>query len=250
MRTRNYFTLTGSELSGTIFDSELYAGAEVETFDIDNPHNIEDQELISGITDDCLYLFLRDRGNDPILAGRPYFVKWEKVAGYNDEDPAYDHCNPVFRNVTIDNTLTPITTNDLTVTLQSTYDPFERDYLDRSILFLGASNTLYYPSGAGTATIKPSRAYFQLNDYEIAEDAIGDGGDDWIPGGGGDAKGFVLSVDRLTVNGISATPATLSESKVISTLTGLQIDGSLLRNNVKGLKPGVYIVNGRKILVK
>lgn len=54
-----------------------------------------------------------------------------------------------------------------------------------------------------------------------------------------------MDVNNIII-GTHATPATLSESKAITTLTGIQIDGSLLKNNGNSLKPGIYIVNGRR----
>ena len=48
------------------------------------------------------------------------------------------------------------------------YSPVSIAGEDRSILFLGAANTLYYPNAA--MTIKACRAYFQLNNGLTAGD--------------------------------------------------------------------------------
>lgn len=103
------FTLGKS--SGTIFDSGTYPGVKIRYFDITRYYYIEKNGMETMYRTGCqygkLYLFFRDLGSGDMQAGTPYIVMWPKVKDYNPEDPSYDHVSPVFRNVTINTTLTP-----------------------------------------------------------------------------------------------------------------------------------------------
>ena len=78
--------------------------------------------------------------------------------------------NPVFTGVTISKdtywmnrtTYEGIDdyTHDGNVTFKSTYAPITFDAADRSVLFMGSNNTLFYPEAG--ASIGAFRAYFQL----------------------------------------------------------------------------------------
>ena len=75
----------------------------------------------------------------------------------------------MFAGVTIDDSApTAVTSKDGTVSFTGSYSPVSIAGEDRSILFLGAKNTLYYPNAA--MTIKACRAYFQLNNGLTAGD--------------------------------------------------------------------------------
>ena len=75
----------------------------------------------------------------------------------------------MFSNVTIDNsTPAAVTSYDRTVSFTPIYVPFSRDYEDRSVLLVGAGNNLYYPDGGGEVSLKPFRAYFQLNGVQMS----------------------------------------------------------------------------------
>ncbi|MGX8697560.1 MAG: hypothetical protein ACSW8D_14360, partial [Prevotella sp.] len=77
--------------------------------------------------------------------------------------------NPVFVGVTINASVpTAVTSDDGTVSFTGSYSPVSIAGEDRSILFLGAANTLYYPNAA--MTIKACHAYFQLNNGLTAGD--------------------------------------------------------------------------------
>lgn len=79
----------------------------------------------------------------------------------------------------------------------------------------------------------------------MAKDATGEEGDDPDPTGGGDARVFVFDLEETT--SIESKPTTLPDtSDKIFNLAGLQVDAALLKNN--GLKPGLYIINGKKVL--
>ena len=93
-----------------------------------------------------------DDAVDELVAGTPYIIKW---AGGDDI------VNPVFTGVTIDATDRSFTsgTGDK-VSFLGTYKSTTYTDEDKSILFLGADNTLYYPQSG--ATIGACRAYFKI----------------------------------------------------------------------------------------
>ena len=97
-----------------------------------------------------------DDAVDELVAGTPYIIKW---AGGDDI------VNPVFTGVTIDATDRSFTSGDTQVgdtqvSFLGTYKSTTYTDEDKSILFLGADNTLYYPQSG--ATIGACRAYFKI----------------------------------------------------------------------------------------
>ena len=91
-----------------------------------------------------------------IEAGHPYIVKWNETADNLE--------SPTFNDVTIASSSEPVAQTFAGVlSMVGTYAPkVISDGGDPTILYLGASNTLYYPSAA--MTIGAQRAYFQLAD--------------------------------------------------------------------------------------
>lgn len=96
---------------------------------------------------------------DHIVAGKPYFIKYEDTEVIGD---ALDRLD--FMNVTIDKTA-PVAVTHNGVTMTGTFvpkyvaaqtSPSDGD----GVLFLGPSNQLFWPSDAGN--IKPFRAYFSV----------------------------------------------------------------------------------------
>ena len=61
------------------------------------------------------------------------------------------------------------------VTFRGTFSPYAIEGEERSMLFLGSNNTLYYPSAA--MTIGACRAYFQLNNGIMASPNPSQGGE-------------------------------------------------------------------------
>jgi len=105
-----------------------------------------------------LYLYFKNA--ESIVAGRPYIVKWG--SGDNIESPS-------FTGVTIDATApVAVTSTDGTVTFTGTYSPVALTPGDKSNLFLGETNTLYYPNSANNADgnyyVNACRAYFHIGD--------------------------------------------------------------------------------------
>ena len=161
-----------------------------------------------------------------IEAGKPYLIKWAKDDGYDQEsEDTRDIKSPVFSGVTIDaNASTEVSFTG--GKFKGTYSPVNFTASDQSILFLGVKNnknTLYYPqSGAG---IKAFRAYFQLSD-------------------GQQASAFNLNFDDDDATGIITTNYTnFTNSDEWYTLSGTRLIA-------KPTKPGLYINNGKKVVIK
>ena len=103
------------------------------------------------------------------------------------------------------------------------FDPFSIAGADRSILYLGSANKLYYPSKS--ITIGSCRAYFQLNDPSPV-------------------RACILDFDDSMTTTIHAVPSTLhAEAGTWFSPDGRRLSG-------KPTRRGVYICNGRKVVVK
>ncbi len=241
---------------GTIFNSEVYAGVDIKELDNTHFYYIKESEhelaYRTGCQDGKLYLFFRGVGSGDILAGKPYIVKWSNTHGEGAYNPVWDHVDPVFRNVTINSDTTHVTSKDGTVTYKPVYDIFSRDYKDLSVLILGAASTLYYPSGAGPVNVKPCRAYFQLNGVQMKDGSEDTGEDDDVYiEGGADVKAFVIDLedDEATKVTTPLAPWRGDGGEAWYTLDGRRI--SLQPSAISHQLPkGLYIVNGRKVLVK
>ena len=86
-----------------------------------------------------------------IEAGRPYILKWDNVTGWMS--------NPVFKNVTIDNTLKPVETQYFNFI--GCFSPEHLTENDITVLYLGDDNSLFYSNEA--KTFDAFRAYFKVN---------------------------------------------------------------------------------------
>ena len=161
-----------------------------------------------------------------IEAGKPYIVKWTKEEGYVDDD-AHNIVNPMFNEVTISNTTADVTTDE--VIFRSIFSPYTVSGENRSLLYLGADNTLYYPSDA--MTIGSCRAYFQLQGGLTA-------GDPATPNA---ISAFKLNFGDDESTGITTTNYTNPSDAWYT------IDGQLL--NGKPTQKGIYINNGKKVVI-
>ena len=86
-----------------------------------------------------------------IEAGKPYIMKWDNMEGWMS--------NPMFKNVTIDNTLKPIETKYYNFV--GCFSPENLTENDKTALYLGDGNSLFYSNGA--KTINAFHAYFKAN---------------------------------------------------------------------------------------
>ena len=195
------------------------------------------KELTSSeLNDGTLTLNFSDDLNS-IVAGKAYIVKWEGPEDFEDDpeyyedDPEYEIYNPVFTDVTITATQ-PVdpTSNDFDYIFQGNFDPYQLTPGNQTELYLGALNTLYYASENSNVTIGAFRGYFKYAQAGTGSTPV---------------KAFVLNFgDEET--GIK----TISESSDHSKLSDsyFTLDGRRL--TTQPTSAGLYIVNGKKVLIK
>ncbi len=213
-------------LSGTPLD-----GATVKELDTETAYDGH----VTGVEGTTLYLNFKDATR--IEAGKPYIVKWETTGA--------DIVNPVFRGVTVTTStqeienpfrysyedpefITVAAPTDVTFSggkFCGTYDPTEIYDDEHTRYYLGAQNTLYYPTDE-YFTVKAFRAYFQLTDPNINASAI------VLNFGDGETTG-IGSIDNGELR--------------IDNDDWYSLDGRRL--NAKPTQRGIYIHNGKKVLV-
>ena len=163
-----------------------------------------------------------------IEPGNPYFVKWETKGS--------PIANPEFKNVEIIGS-EPNSTECDAANFVGLYDAKTFATPDRSVLILGAENSLYYPNPTDNPVIVGAcYAYFELNNGLLARDpASGEEDEHTI-------KAIVFNFGDV-VTGIReiTTPSNLSNS-------WFTLDGIRLLD--KPTNKGLYIHNGQKLLIK
>ena len=159
-----------------------------------------------------------------IAAGKPYIVKWT-TTGENIS-------SPVFNGVTISSTPADVVTT--AVTFKGNYDYLGFTEENRSILFLGTQNKLYYPLSG--ASIGACRAYFQLNGGITAGD----------PASAAPVRTFVLNFggEATGIQGLTPDPSSKGEGSEY----WYSLDGRRLSQ--KPSRAGVYINNGKMVVIK
>ena len=186
----------------------------------------------SNLTGSTLTLNFTDATGQTIPAGTPFIIKWDNT-GVNIE-------NPVFEGVTVSNA-----TNDATVTgvltFTGTYAPVSiGSEGDNTKLYLGAANKLYYPNAA--MTIGTHRAYFQLLGDLTAGEPVSSSNARQI-------RAFNLNFGDDEATGIVSAEANSSLFTLHSSLSEwYSLDGRRL--NGKPTAKGIYINNGRKVVIK
>ena len=167
-----------------------------------------------------------------IEAGHAYLIKWGSGNNLGSSDL-------VFNGVTLakdlrDDEITVDDKGSATVTFMGTYKKLSYSADDKSILFLGTGNKLYYPQNG--ATIGAQRGYFKLNGMTA--------GDNTISG----ARTFVLDFgdDDNTTGVIELKDGKMEELKFFDSWYSL--DGKHLSG--KPTTRGIYINNGKKIIIK
>ncbi len=161
--------------------------------------------------------------DETIAAGTPFIVKW---TGDNI-------VNPVFSGVTISSTApaTDVISEDKRVQFIGTYDPTVIYSAAHDNLFLGADDTLYWPSTEGFA-MGAFRAYFHV------DDAAG-------------VRQFVLHFGEEETTGIreitdpTPDPSPAWEGR---SAAWFSLDGRMLSD--KPVRKGLYIYNGKKRVIK
>ena len=174
-----------------------------------------------------------------IEAGHAYIVRWgtpETPVGGVIE-------NPVFNGVTIVNESPAdqaATSKDGYVTFIGSYSPMTFTAADKSVLFLGSNDKLYYPSKA--MTINACRAYFQLNNGLTASPNPSEGG-------GTSVRAFVLNFGEEDPTGITDAEANSSFFILHSSFSEwYTLDGRKL--SCRPSRAGMYLYNGKKVVIK
>ena len=174
-------------------------------------------------TDGTLYLAFKEA--TAINAGVPYLVKWD-AAGAN-------FTSPVFFGVTINATATTTVSDHddelAEVQMVGCYSPVSVNANDKSILFMGGDNTLYYSSV--NRNIRSCRAYFSVP--YIKQNA------------GVKARAFHLDFGDEEATGILEISADSKEKKDDAwySLAGVRLSG-------KPTQRGMYINKGNKVIIK
>ncbi len=180
-----------------------------------------------------LYLFFKNATS--IEAGKPYIIKWGST-----EDPKGTEGTgvnaPIFFDSFVEATSraprsdpSSVTSEDGHVTFCGTFAPVTVGP-DNTILYIGDQNQLYWPDGE--MTINAFRAYFKLNN--ITGDDIG--------------QASMFTGDDNEATGISLTPDPSPTGEGSGYWYDLQ--GRKIANSQKPKAKGLYIVNGRKTVIK
>ena len=189
----------------------------------------EARALTSGSIDGTTLTLTFGDAVTTLEAGTPYIIKW--VSGDN-------LVSPVFSGVTIDadadgnydtETASPAVTTDERVRFLGTYKSTAFDAEDKSILLMGGANTLYYPTaGAG---IGAQRAYFKI---------------------GGDGAPLARRLTAFNIDfGDDETTGIISTTNYTNDTNSdawFTLDGRRL--SAKPSVKGVYVNNGRKVIIK
>ncbi|MCR5068610.1 MAG: hypothetical protein K6A78_02200 [Prevotella sp.] len=177
-------------------------------------------------TGQTLNLTFADAGSE-LQAGVPYIIKWEE--GDNIIDP-------VFTGKAISPTEpTTVTSQDGMVSFIGTYGTVSLAANDKSNIYFGSANKLFWPDQ--NVTVGAFRAYFKINET-AAVNAKG-------------ITGFVIDFGENDeeATGINEAAADSSLFTPHSSLSEwYTVDG--IRLNGKPSKKGMYIHNGKKVVVE
>lgn len=153
-----------------------------------------------------------------ITAGKPYLVKWNSASNI---------VNPIFTNVTISATSASSFETDY-ATFQGCFS--QQTIEGKEYLFLGADNLVYYPDPS--YKVGAFRGYFQLLNGVTAGD----------PTGASPVKAINLNFGDDT-NSIQTISNETSSKDGYYTIDGRRLNGT-------PETAGIYIHNGRKIIIK
>lgn len=151
-----------------------------------------------------------------IEAGKPYLIKWAKTP-----NEVCDFVN-TFEGVTLVATATPVKVNDA-ITFTGFYNKTTAGKLGESVAAIGAENKLFKVT---SGEMKGFRAAFVLNSnaQPSAIKLVIDG--------------TATGIEDLVVDGVKANGRVYN------------LNGQYVGNSLNGLQPGLYIQNGKKIVVK
>ena len=170
-----------------------------------------------------------------IPAGTPFIIKWDNT-GQNQE-------NPVFTGVTISNTAAQeVTSIDAKVKFVGKYTPFAITNENiNEILYVASGNRIGY--SANLRTLRSFRAHFWVKPNGTAQAAR------YIYIDFGDSETTSISDERSVKRENIATAQwySLDGRKLAGQPTQRSAEGRLFP---QGLKKGIYIVNGKKVIIK
>ena len=161
------------------------------------------------------------------VASDKYFALAE--LSLQGHDPITDShvVNPLFQNVTVSAAApTPVESSDGAVRFVGSYSPVSLDANDKSVLYLGAANTLYYPNA--DMTLGSCRALFRLN------------------GASAQVRDINLNFDEQgTQTKIGHTEITeiTERANAWYTINGVKLEG-------KPTQKGLYIYGNKKVVIK
>lgn len=182
----------------------------------------------SYLTDGKLTLTFEEE-NSTMTAGTPYLIKWDKADDYDTADSeTRDLKAPEFCGMTISDKMNDVVTNDNLVTFKGSYSYLLNEKEDKSILFMGDNNRLYYPQpGLDDAPkiknpgIGAFRCYFKINDNDSK------------------VKEFNLSFGEDEETSLTAAFFQREGEQAVYDLSGRKVNSRLPK--------GIYIINGKKV---
>ncbi len=237
----------------TVFEGSPLENAIVKELDTENLYTdagaIDNEQgtLQTGFDskNGTLYLYFKDATS--IEAGKPYIVKWVTADANAGQNPTFEGVrladfSDSKGSTAAEKAASFLYTNsamseDGKLSFIGTYAPVAiGSGGDKTKLYLGSGNTLYYPNAA--MNINTCRAYFQLNLDDDPDDA---------PGAGGQyVRAFVLNFgDDSEETGIVSLSEEGREGVADGwyTLSGVRLAG---KPTVRGL----FIHNGRKVAIQ
>lgn len=207
------FTLEFDAFTGSIFK-----GATVMSF------YASDFDPLNG---ELTLTFQKDL--DVIVAGMPLFVKWKNV-DRNVTDPE-------FHNVTIESEAPENLLNDDNIDFMGVFNNLTFEEEQKDILYLGEGNNLFYPSpkDGEPVTIGAFRGYFKLKNDLTAGNPINQNS----------IRAFklVFEGEETAITSIIADESLSPAEESWYTLDGRRLSG-------KPSTSGLYISNGRKVIIK
>ena len=234
-RTKNV-TITGRKLNAGMWNTLCLpfnlsslagtplAGAEIRELDFENSYNADG--VIDNVDDDYythydtwedkLYLYFKQATE--IKAGKPYIVKPESLIE-----------KPTFNSVQITMSSASTESDDVGVLFVGNFDPTPLEKDNTCNLYLGSDDKLYYP-GTDGFKVNAFRGYFLVDSS--------------------DAGASEPEVRTIIMNFGDDEPSVIKEidngqwimNTVVYDLNGRKVNAPL--------KKGIYIKNGRKVVIK
>ena len=160
-----------------------------------------------------------------IKAGQAYLIKWDGGSNLGPSDLVFTGVN--LAKDLCDDEITADDNGTTTVTFMGTYKKISFGADDRSILLLGANNTLYYPQSG--ASIGAQRGFFKLSGITAGDKAAG-------------VRSFVIDFGDGETTGIKDInlPPGGSQPSVWRGASGYTLDGRKL--STQPVQKGIYIM--------